>query len=110
MAYKYPKKCGAPVLIAMTILAYGCSHDDAARQSFFAEKLACPPPSVAEFDPWGQQGSEHVCKIKHGPFVAFESDHVKLRGQYDNGVEVGIWRWYDAAGKVEKEVDYSRKQ
>lgn len=109
MAHTNPRQFRAPFWVAMAVLAYGCARDDAAKQSFFAEKLACPSPSVDEFDPWGQQGLEHVCKIKHGPFVAFEADHVKIRGQYDNGAEVGIWRWYDAAGKVEKEIDYSRK-
>lgn len=109
MVSQYPGLCGAAVLLLLSVLSCGCSHDDAAKQSYFAEKLACPPPAVDEFDPWGQQGSEHVCKITHGPFVAFEQGHVVIRGQYDNGKEAGVWRWYGADGIVEKEIDYSKK-
>lgn len=100
--------CGACV-IAVLMLS-GCTKDDVARQAFFDEKLSCPPPAVSEFNNWGQSGSEHVCKIKHGPFVAFENGHVQIRGQFDNGKEAGVWRWYGPDGKVDKEIDYSKPQ
>lgn len=86
-----------------------CAKETPAQRAFFKESLSCPPPSQAEFTPWGKTGSEHVCKIKHGPFVAFENGYVHVRGQYDQGKESGVWRWYGADGKVEREIDYSKQ-
>jgi hypothetical protein len=91
------------------ILLAGCGKIDAARQAFFDEKISCPSPAVSEFAPWGQSGSEHVCNVRHGPFTTFENGHVQIRGQYDQGRESGVWRWYGADGKVVKEIDYSKK-
>lgn len=89
------------------VMVSGCARDDAARQAFLGEKLACSAPATDQFENWGRSGTQHICKIKQGPFVAFEDGHVQIRGQYDNGKEIGIWRWYGADGKVQKEVDYS---
>lgn len=97
-------------LMLVPLFLGACARNDPAKDAYFAENLNCPPPAIGEFDPWGQSGSEHVCKIRHGPFVAFEAGHVNIRGQYDNGEKVGVWRWYGADGKVEKEIDYSKKQ
>jgi len=97
-------------LVLVTLHLCACGQADPAKATFFAEQLACPPPAIAQFEPWGKSGTQQVCKIKHGPFVAFEAGHVQLRGQYDNGKEVGPWRWYGPDGKVVKEIDYSRKQ
>jgi hypothetical protein len=97
-------------LIVPIFLCACTEKDSPERAAFFAENLNCPPPAVEQFAPWGQSGSEHVCKINHGPFVAFEWGYVKIRGQYDNGKQVGVWRYYDKDGKVEKEIDYSSKQ
>lgn len=96
--------------LLVVLLISGCARHNAAKQSFFDEKLSCPSPAIDQFEAWGQSGSQHVCKVKHGPFVAFENGYVHIRGQYDNGKEAGVWRWYGEAGKVEKEIDYSRKQ
>jgi hypothetical protein len=71
------------------------------------EDLHCPAPAMAQFEPWGKSGTQQVCKIKHGAFVAWESGYVHVRGQYDMGQKSGLWRWYDKEGKVIKEVDYS---
>jgi hypothetical protein len=90
----------------LSLLLISCSKDDPVKQAFFDEKISCPSPAVDEFNGWGQSGSEHICKIKHGPFVAFEGGYVRIRGQYENGKEVGIWRWYGADGKVMKEINY----
>jgi hypothetical protein len=97
---------GAFLVVALQLGA--CVKETPAQRAFFNESLSCPSPAVSEFAPWGKSGSEHVCKIKHGPFVAFENGYVHIRGQFDQGKEAGIWRWYDAAGKVEKEIEYSR--
>ena len=93
--------------IAALHLLIGCSNNDAAQKAFLDEKLACPPPAVEQFEPWGQSGSAHICKIRNGPFVAYENGYVHVRGQYANGKETGIWRWYGADGKVEKQIDYA---
>jgi hypothetical protein len=102
-------RCGY-ILLPLISLFSGCAQDNSAKKAFLDEKISCPPPAVEQFEPWGKSGSQHICKTKHGPFVAFENGYVRIRGQYDNGKEVGVWRWYDAAGKVEKEIDYSLKQ
>lgn len=102
------KRCFGCVAVLGMLLLGGCGKDDAASEAFLEEKIACPSPAVDEFAPWSQSGSEHVCKIKHGPFIAFESGRVQIRGQYDQGKESGVWRWYGADGKVVKEIDYSK--
>lgn len=99
--------CQLCACVLSMFLLNSCAKDNAARQAFFDEKMSCPSPAVDEFNGWGQSGSEHICKIKHGPFVAFEGGYVHIRGQYENGKEAGIWRWYGADGKVVKEIDYS---
>ena len=76
----------------------------------FKESLSCPSPAQGEFDGWGKTGTIHICKITHGPFVAWENGYVHLRGQYENGKEVGEWLWYDANGTVVKKIDYSKPQ
>ena len=91
------------------LLLFGCSNEQNAANKFFNEKLSCPSPAVAEFEAWGKSGSQQICKIKHGPFVAWEGGYVHIRGQYENGKEVGVWYWYDANGKVVKQIDYSKK-
>lgn len=105
----YPKSM-AIVLALIAVCLCACTQDDSpARAAYFAEDLKCPAPSKGQFDSWGKSGSSHSCKINHGPFVAFEQGYVQLRGQYDNGKEIGIWRWYDKDGKVLKEIDYARQ-
>ena len=96
------------ICLLLILMFDGCSKGTEQQRAYFGEHLTCPAPAVEEFGPWGKSGSQHICKIAHGPFVAFESNHVVLRGQYENGGKSGIWRWYDSNGKVEKEIDYSR--
>lgn len=93
-------------VFAICILV-GCADERSASKDFLDEKLSCPMPAVAEFEPWGKSGMQQICKIKHGPFVAFESGYVHVRGQYDNGKEAGTWYWYNASGQVVKQFDYS---
>ncbi len=87
-------------------LLSGCSNEQSATNKMFDAKLSCPSPAIAEFEPWGKSGSQQVCKIKHGPFVAWEGGYIHVRGQYENGKEAGTWYWYDASGKVIKQMDY----
>ena len=91
-------------------LLFGCSNEQSPRDEFFNESLSCPSPAQGEFDGWGKTGTIHICKITHGPFVAWENGYVHLRGQYENGKEVGEWLWYDANGTVVKKIDYSKPQ
>jgi hypothetical protein len=88
----------------------GCSDQQTTANKFLNEKLSCPEPAVAQFEPWGKSGLQQICKIKHGPFVAMEGGYVHVRGQYDNGKEVGVWLWYDVQGKIVKKVDYSKNK
>jgi len=94
------------------LVLQGCSDDkpSGAYKEFLEEKIVCPSPAVAEFQAWGKSGTQHICKIKHGPFVAWENGYVHIRGQYENGKEVGVWLWYDAGGNVVKKIDYSKTQ
>ena len=119
--------------LAICLLLFGCSNEQDTTNKFFNEKLSCPSPAVAEFEAWGKSGTQQICKIKHGPFVAWEGGYVHIRGQYENGKhagawlwyhkngqiylrgqyshgkEIGAWTWYDASGKVVKQIDYSAK-
>lgn len=96
-------RCRRIALIACSMLI-GCSGTDSSA-SFFNERLACPPPAEAQFEPWSESGRQQVCKIKHGPFVIWDG-HINVRGQYDMGRKVGVWRWYDAEGNVTSELHF----
>jgi hypothetical protein len=96
------------ISLIVIILLSGCSNDQNEFNSFLNEKLVCPAPAVAEFEGWGKSGMQQSCKIKHGPFVAWEGGYVHIRGQYENGKEAGIWYWYNKNGSVEKKIDYSK--
>jgi hypothetical protein len=100
---------GISLLIGFLLLL-GCSNEQNDPKNIFNEKLACPAPAVAEFEAWGKSGTQQVCKIKHGPFVAWEGGYVHVRGQYENGKETGVWYWYDKDGAVVKQLDYSMRK
>lgn len=103
----------ARIIVRLSLVAclslLGCSDGKGNANSFFNEKLACPSPAVAEFEPWGRSGSQQVCKIKHGPFVAWEDNYIHVRGQFENGKEAGVWYWYDKNGNVEEKIDYGNQ-
>ena len=47
----------------------------------------------------------------HGAWEFFRRDGSMMRsGSFENGVQVGIWRTYDRAGKVTKETDFSKRR
>lgn len=94
-------------LLVACLLLFGCSNEQGGANSFFDEKLACPAPAVAEFQAWGKSGTQQICKIKHGPFVAWEGGYIHIRGQYEHGREVGVWFWYDKHGNEVKKLNYS---
>lgn len=83
-----------------------CGSNEA--KVIFSEDPNCPPPSVAQIEPWGESGSQQICKIKHGPFAAWEDGYIHLRGNYHNGEKSGVWKWYDRVGNVVKEIDYGK--
>jgi len=93
-------------LLTMCLLLFGCSNEQSARDKFFNETLSCPSPALGEFEGWGESGTQHICKIKHGPFIAWENGYVNIRGQYENGKEVGEWLWYDVKGNVQVRGQY----
>ncbi len=93
--------------ICTVILLVGCSQESEGLKTFYNEDVKCPSPSVEEFSSWGKSGIQHVCKMKHGAFIAWENGYVHIRGQYVYGKEDGIWYFYDSTGKVEKTIDYS---
>src|SRR5436189_6462472 len=101
---------GASLLCTVMLAAFftnARSIEKSASDDFFTEKISCPTPAVDEYQPWGKSGTQHICKIKHGPFVAWENGYIHIRGQYEYGKDTGAWFWYDAGGKVVKQIDYS---
>lgn len=97
-------------LATVAFLLLGCDDNATGTNNNLAEKIVCPAPAIAEVEPWAKSGTQQVCKIKHGPFVAWEAGYVHVRGQYENGRESGVWRWYDSKGNVVKEMVYSSGQ
>jgi hypothetical protein len=96
------------VLFACLLGPYVNAQSNSVDKKFLDEKLTCPTPAVAQFEPWGKSGTQQICKIKHGPFVAYESGYVHVRGQYENGKPTGIWYWYDAKGNVVRTEDQAK--
>lgn len=95
------------VLVASCAALSACSNESADPVDLSHEKIECSSPAEAEYGAWSKSGSYQACKIKHGPFVAWEDGYVHVRGGYDMGKEAGVWRWYDRKGDVVREIDYS---
>lgn len=98
----------AIILASIGLCSCTKTDEDYARARDYKE-FSCPPPGLEEFGSWGKSGRMRRCVIRNGSFVASEGDTF-FAGQYKDGKQVGIWRWYDRAGKVSKEVDYSHEQ
>lgn len=95
------------LILAFVICLAACGGSDG-EKDVFAGGLECPPPSVVQVESWGKSGSQQICKIRHGPFIASEGGYIHLRGNFHNGKKSGVWKWYDRAGTVIKEVDYDK--
>jgi hypothetical protein len=94
------------LVLALVASLAACAGNE--PETLLSADLDCPSPSVEQIEPWGKSGSQQICKIKHGPFIAWENGYIHLRGHYQNGEKAGVWKWYDRSGKVVKEIDYSR--
>lgn len=93
------------------LLIAGCTNSagkDANHELLDRESVTCSPPARPEIQSWGQAGLSLSCKMVNGSFVAVENGYVHMRGQYEAGREVGMWRWYDKDGNVVKTIDYSK--
>ncbi|HEY0334072.1 MAG TPA: hypothetical protein VGC74_10225 [Stenotrophomonas sp.] len=101
-------RVGFLVVVALLISACADPSPYPAGGLLDKENVECVPPARLEIQPWGKSGSSKSCKITDGPFVAAENGYIHLRGQYEAGREVGIWRWYDKGGSVTKTIDYSK--
>lgn len=97
-------------VIVISAFICACSHDSGSNKNYellSSEAITCDPPAQVEVQPWGKGGLSRFCSIKSGMFVTAEDGYVHLRGQYEAGKQVGIWRWYDRDGNVVKVIDYS---
>lgn len=100
-------------MLAISVFVSACARDSGSDENYellSSEAITCTPPAQVEVRPWGKAGLSRSCSIKSGPYVTAENGYVHLRGQYDAGKQVGIWRWYDRQGNVVKEIDYSAKR
>lgn len=51
----------------------------------------------------------HLDGEMHGPWKFYRTDGTIMRsGSLDRGVQVGVWRTYDRAGRVVKETDFPK--
>ena len=100
-------RTGLPVLVGLLSACAG-SDRNIGGGPLDKEGVECVPPARLEIQPWGRSGLSKSCKMANGPFVATEDGYVHLRGQYESGREVGLWRWYDREGNVVKTIDYSK--
>lgn len=101
-------KCGFLVLVSFVSACDGSSGGNADYAVLQKESIACTPPAQVEIQPWGKSGLSGSCKMIVGQFTGVENGRVILRGQYEAGRQVGVWRWYDKDGNVTKTIDYSR--
>ncbi|KAB2900910.1 MAG: hypothetical protein F9K31_03625 [Dokdonella sp.] len=109
-SFKVAGFVGVAILGMIFLVACSRSGRESSNQNYDALKkdmLGCEEPAVPEIHPWAKTGQSYGCYIKNGPFVAAEDGYVHLRGRFDNGKEAGVWRWYDRAGNVIKEIDYA---
>lgn len=110
------KKPTALIFSCLVLVDGACSRSSqsgAIDQDYDAlkkEAITCDLPARAEMRPWGKTGKSNGCYVRSGPFIAAENGYVHLRGQFKEGKEVGVWRWYDKQGNVVKEIDYSTDQ
>jgi hypothetical protein len=92
---------------AIALVLPACRPENGESDPLANEQLDCPAPALGEYEGWGKSGIQRICKIKHGPFVAWEAGYVHIRGQYENGKETGVWTFYGADGEIEKQIDYT---
>lgn len=100
-----------PILAIAALLCSSCTEKtqtaiDPDYQALSGTRVICQPPSQAMLEPWGKSGASDGCYIKDGPFVTAEGGHIRIRGEFTNGVKSGNWQYFSEEGRVLKEVDH----
>ena len=87
----------------------GCGEPVSQPKAMLAEKLECPDGSHPEIERWGgigENGWLQACKMKHGTFTAWRNEVKVVEGEYVEGNKEGVWRFWDNAGNLTKEITY----
>jgi hypothetical protein len=49
-------------------------------------------------------------KRDHKGIVYYDNGQKMYEGMYKDGIQVGVWRFYDTTGKLTQQVDYDKKK
>lgn len=101
-------KSGLLIVIGFVSACAESSDDNADYAALQKEGISCAAPAQVRIEPWGKSGVSESCQLAVGKFAGVENGRVILRGQFEAGRQVGIWRWYDSGENVVKVVDYSK--
>jgi len=96
----------------LTLFVIGCDDRQSVsseNSALFKEKIICLEGASAEVDLWGKNGQSRSCKMKHGVFTGWEDGHKIYEAHYEFGKLVGKAYWFDKAGNITKEINYSKK-
>ncbi len=97
------------ILILLVLIISACGEPVSQPKAMLAEKLDCPEGSLPEIERWGGLGENgwlQACKMKHGLFTAWHGEVKAVEGNYVNGEEDGIWKFWDKNGRKYKEITY----
>lgn len=93
------------------IITQSCGNKESKSIKLFNNKISkefkCPNGSIVEVDGWGKSGLSHSCKMKHGKFVGWEYGRKIVEGNYNYGVHIGQWKWFDEKGQIELIKNYN---
>jgi hypothetical protein len=67
----------------------------------------------ASFFPSGHVQSEgyfNQGKRDHKGTVYYDNGQKMYEGMYKDGIQVGVWKFYDTTGKLNQQVDYDKKK
>jgi antitoxin component YwqK of YwqJK toxin-antitoxin module len=57
-------------------------------------------------NPWSLHNYKD--NVLHGAYKTwFENGQLRIEGQYDNGIKIGNWRFFDEKGNVIEEKNFS---
>jgi hypothetical protein len=74
--------------------------------------LSCPSDTTQKIEAWSKAGYSVSCRrgeIKHGPWQAWSSGHLRIEGEFLEGKESGTWLYYTDDGKLEQTIKKAAK-
>jgi len=99
------------LLFSIFVAMFGCGEPASQPKAMLAQNITCPEGSYTEIERWGgigENGWLRACKMKHGLFTAWHGEINAVEGNYVNGLEEGVWHYWNREGKKYKTITYKK--